>query len=349
MDGVPDHAAVGESVELVKKLRTGHAAGFVNGVLRSFLRAKKQIPLPDAPIAARLSVEYACPDPLVALWIDGYGEEAARRILLNSLGKPPLFLRANTLLISAEELASRLSAHEGITASVDPDLPACLLAENAGAVHRLPEYRRGFFHVQDKASQLAALALQAAPGMRVLDACSAPGGKAFTLAEIMENQGELVAADLHEHRVKLIADRAKAMKLDCIRAVARDMTAFDESLGLFDRVLCDVPCSGLGVIRRKPEIKQKPLADFESLPSIQYKILDTSAQYTKTGGRLVYSTCTLNPAENEEVAHRFLAEHPEFQPAPLPEILGGGHERTILHDWGADGFYMAGFVRGEST
>jgi 16S rRNA (cytosine967-C5)-methyltransferase len=343
MDGVPDHAAVGESVELVKKLRKGQAAGFVNGVLRSFLRAGKAIPLPDAPLSARLSVEYACPEPFVKLWLDSYGEEAARRILAASLGKPPLFLRANPLLISADELASRLSAHEGMSVTIDPDLPNCLVAENAGAIHRLPEYRRGFFHVQDKSSQLCALAVDVKPGMRVLDACSAPGGKAFTMAEMMENKGEIVAADLHEHRVKLIGDRAKQMKLDCVTPLAADMTQPNEALGQFDRVLCDVPCSGLGVIRRKPEIKGKNLDDFEKLPGIQYKILETSAQYCKAGGRLIYSTCTLNPAENEAVVSRFLAEHPEFQPAPLPELLGGESQRTILHDWGGDGFYLAGF------
>ena len=344
MDTVPDSAAVNESVELVKRLRKAQASGFVNGVLRSFLRAGKAVPVPKGPLAASLSVEYACPRPLVELWLQGYGEDAARRLLGDSLGRPPLYLRVNTVLITPGELISRLAVH-GVEAVAAPDLPDCLVVEKTGAIHKLPEYRRGFYHVQDKSSQLCALSLEATPGQRVLDACSAPGGKAFTLMELMGNRGEIVAADLHPHRVKLVADRAREMKLTGIRAVTSDMTKHDPALGEFDCVLCDVPCSGLGVIRRKPEIKHKPLADFEKLPSVQYKILENTAQYCKRGGRLLYSTCTLNPAENEGVADRFLAEHPAFRPARLPASLGSFHRRTLLGELGADGFFMAAFTR----
>ena len=343
MDGVPDSAAVNESVELVKKLRKAQAAGFVNGVLRSFLRGGKAVPVPGSPLAASLSLEYSGPRPLVELWLEGYGEEAARRLLAGSLGRPPLYLRVNTLLITAEELISRLTAH-GVETRPDGDLPHCLAVKKIGAVHQLPEYKRGFFHVQDKSSQLCALAVDARPGMRVLDACSAPGGKAFTLMQLMEGQGEIVAADLHSHRVKLIADRAKKMKLPGIGPRQSDMAVPDQSLGMFDRVLCDVPCSGLGVIRRKPEIKYKSLGDFEKLPSIQYKILETTAQYCKVGGRVLYSTCTLNPVENEGVAERFLGENQGFVPAELPPLLGGTM-RTIQSELGADGFFLAAFRR----
>lgn len=344
MESVPDSAAVHESVELVKHLRKAQAAGFVNGILRAFLRADQKIPVPQSPLSEKLSVRYSCSPALAAMWLESYGPEATEQFLSASLGVPPLYLRVNTVLISAEELVSRLRAH-GMDVQIDPDLPDCLVAEGAGAVQKLPEYRRGFFHVQDKSSQLCALSLGVQPGMRVLDCCAAPGGKTFTLMQMMQNQGEVVATDLHEHRVALIAKRAKQMQLTGITPLAADMTSPLETLGIFDRVLCDVPCSGFGVIRRKPEIKYKPLEEIENLPELQYKILQTAAQYCQVGGQLLYSTCTLNPAENQQVAARFLQTHPEFVPAPLPDLLGGTPARTILNEWNADGFYLALFCR----
>lgn len=345
MDSVPERAAVSESVEVVKHLRKAQAAGFVNGVLRSFLRAGKQVPIPAEPAAAALAVQYSCPQPLVELWLQGYGEICTRRILADSLGRPPIYLRVNTLLLTPEDLQLRLAAH-GIEAVPASELAGCLMIQNAGALHTLPEYRQGLFHVQDKSSQLCALALDARPGMRVLDACAAPGGKSFTLFQLMQGQGELLAADLYEHRTHLTEKRAKEMQLTGIRAIAADMSVYDASLGLFDRVLCDVPCSGLGVIRRKPEIKYKDLAEFEELPNEQYKILETAAQYCKEGALLLYSTCTLNPAENRAVAGRFLQCHPEFTPYRLPAVLGGEYERTLAGELNADGFYMALFQKG---
>lgn len=348
MDSVPDSAAVNESVNLIKKLRKAQASGFVNGVLRSFLRSDKKIPVPKGPLCARLSVEYACPELLVKLWLDGYGEEATRRILAASLGRPPLYLRVNTLLITPEELISRLSAH-GVEAQNVSGVPNCISVNKTGAIAKLPEYRRGFYHVQDISSQLAVQALEAAPGMRVLDCCSAPGGKAFTLFQLMEGKGEIIATDLHQHRVQLIGERAKQMKLAGISARVSDMTVFDETLGSFDRVLCDVPCSGLGVIRRKPEIKYKQFADFEELPKLQYKILETASQYCKAGGRLVYSTCTLNPVENQAVTEKFLQAHPAFEKAVLPELLGGDYCHTMLGQRDSDGFFVAAFTKKEDA
>lgn len=345
MDAVPDHAAVAESVEVVRRLRKAQAAGYVNGVLRSFLRDNKSIPVPEEPLPAKLSVEYACPEPLVGLWLESYGEDSTRRILTGSLGRPPLYIRVNTARISDDELISRLSAHQ-VAVTRDGSFDHCLLLEKAGAIYELPEYKRGFFHVQDKASQLAALAVDPASGDRILDACAAPGGKSFTLAGMMNNGGEIIACDLYGHRVELIKTRAKKMGFSSIQTRVMDMAVFDPALGVFDKVLCDVPCSGLGVIRRKPEIKWKNPADFQDLPGLQYKILETASQYCKSGGRLVYSTCTLNPAENEEVVEKFLREHPGFSLAVLPELLNGGGMRTILDDPGADGFFIAAMTRG---
>lgn len=345
MNSIPHSAAVDESVKIVKKLRKTQASGYVNGVLRSFLRGGAVIPLPQKPLSARLSVEFSCPQPLVESWLSSYGEEAVRRFLSGSIGPAPSALRVNTLRTSPEELAKRLE-QEGVAAAPHPHIPGCLMVRG-GALHKTKAFGAGLFHLQDPASQLCALALEVSPGMRVLDACAAPGGKSFTLAQQMENQGELVACDLHAKRVGLIQKRAREMGLDCITPQSRDMTEFDPELGTFDRVLCDVPCSGYGVIRRKPEIKYKSLEDFTDITNIQYKILETTAQYCKAGGVLIYSTCTLNPAENGGVRERFLAAHPEFSPRPLGGLLGEDSQHTLMGEWDADGFYLAAFTRRE--
>jgi 16S rRNA (cytosine967-C5)-methyltransferase len=345
MDSIPHSAAVDESVKQVKKLRKTQASGYVNGVLRSFLRAGAVIPLPEHPLSARLSVEFSCPEPLVKSWLSAYGESAVRRFLSDSVGRAPAALRVNTLRTSSQELMERL-AEENIIATPHPHVPNCLMAQG-GALHKTKAFGEGLFHLQDPASQLCALALEVSPGMRVLDACAAPGGKSFTIAQQMNNQGQLIACDLHPKRVGLIEKRAKEMGLDCINAQSRDMTEYDPALGTFDRVLCDVPCSGYGVIRRKPEIKYKKLEEFTDLPNIQYKILETTAQYCKVGGVLLYSTCTIHPAENGAVRERFLAAHPEFSPRPLGGLLGEDSQCTLMGEWDADGFYLAAFTRRE--
>jgi 16S rRNA (cytosine967-C5)-methyltransferase len=347
MDSIPDHAAVAESVDLVRTLGKPKAAGFVNGVLRAFLRTNKAIPLPKGPKDLRLSVEYACPLSLVQFWLKSYGEAETIRVLKASLGRPPLFVRVNTLLITPGELISRLAAH-GVEAKEDKFIPNCLELENAGALRELPEFKRGFFHVQDKASQLCAAALGVTAGSRVLDTCAAPGGKSFTLAELMGDEGEIISCDIHEHRVGLIKERQKKLQIKCVKPEARDMTIFDTALGAFDFVLCDVPCSGLGTIRRKPELKRKFAAGFSEiaeLPDLQYKLLFTASQYCKANGRVIYSTCTLNPAENEQIVARFLRENPDFAPASLPEFLGGGSSKTFLGELDADGFFISAITR----
>jgi 16S rRNA (cytosine967-C5)-methyltransferase len=181
--------------------------------------------------------------------------------------------------------------------------------------------------------------------MAVLDACAAPGGKAFILAQEMENTGRLVATELHSQRVALMEKQTKRLGLTNLTARQADMTILHPDLGLFDRILVDAPCSGLGVMRRKPEIKYKPMEEFAELPKIQYRILVAVSQYLQVGGKLLYSTCTLNPPENEGVVARFLHEHPDFAPTPLPSILqsetGQDWERTLTAEMGGDHFYMA--------
>ena len=337
---VPEHAAVTESVELTRKLHVPYAAGFVNGVLRSFLRAGKNIPLPTRPLGARMSVEYSCPQPLVDILLDTAEEQAARSFLEGSLGRPPVAVRVNTLRTHSAELISLLE-REGVSASPHEHLPDCLLLKSTGAIAGLEPYRQGLFHVQDVSSQLCVMALGLQPGMRVLDACAAPGGKAFTAAQLVGEGGKIVACDVHSKRVELLANRVRQMGFSQITPICRDMSAPGDDLGLFDAVLCDVPCSGYGVIRRKPEIKYKPLSEFANISNLQYNILENSAQYCKEGGHLLYSTCTFNPAENAAVLERFAAAHPEFSPRPLGGLLGENHSRTLLGEFGGDGFYLA--------
>ncbi|MBC8570913.1 16S rRNA (cytosine(967)-C(5))-methyltransferase RsmB [Zongyangia hominis] len=350
MDTVPESAAVNESVALAKAMGQGRAAGFVNALLRGFIREGKPLPLPDRgkdPVGY-LSVAYASPRWLIKLWNKSYGEDKCEGLLRSSLGRPPLYARANTQKLTAEALAARL--HEaGVGARALPHVPGALQLEGVGEVRELDAFKEGLFHIQDLSSQLCAMALAPKPGERVYDLCAAPGGKTFTLAQLMEDAGNLTAFDIHPHKVALIEDGAKRLGLRSVRAALGDASVYDEALPQADRVLCDVPCSGLGIIRRKPEIKYKRPEELSALPDIQYKILQNAANYVKAGGILLYSTCALSPAENEENVRRFLSEHPDFSPQALPEVFdrlfpgrAQAHQLTIFpEDIGSDGFFLA--------
>ena len=344
MPQIPPSAVVDEAVKLTRRNRLASAGGFVNGVLRSFIRAGCPVPHPGKEDEA-LSVEYSVPLPLIRLWIKSYGAEDTRAFLARTAPPAPVYIRANLLRTSREELTRRL-AEEGVEARPVDGTEGAMILEKGGDLRRLSAFEEGLFHVQDLSSQLCARALDARPGMRVLDVCAAPGGKTFTVAQYMEDKGELLAFDLHPKRAGLIASGAKRLGLSCVRAGAGDASVWDGKRGFFDRVLCDVPCSGYGILRRKPEVRYKPLEETQSLPDIQYKILETSAKYTKEGGLLLYSTCTLHPRENQEVVGRFLQEHPEFAPSPLTAIGFEEGQVTLMNTrWDTDGFFLAALRR----
>ena len=346
MDSVPDSAAVNEAVNLTRAMGKASASGFVNGVLRAFLRSGKRVPRMAGSRAEQLSIQYSCPAWLVQLWLDSYGEENAKGILETSLGRPPVYIRVNTLKTTAEQLTARLE-EEGAVVRPDEEEENCLKVSGTGDVTSLAAFEEGLFHVQDKSSQLCTKALDVRPGMRVLDLCAAPGGKTFTIAQRMKGEGEILAMDLYRARASLIAQGAQRLGIGCITAKEGDASRFNSKLGEFDRVLCDAPCSGLGIIRRKPEIKYKNPEELQEIPEIQNKILSNAANYVKEGGILVYSTCTLNPQENEQVVEKFLQEHPQFRPCRLPQSLGSsGHMVTLLpHERGTDGFFIASMQR----
>ncbi|MEG2597638.1 MAG: 16S rRNA (cytosine(967)-C(5))-methyltransferase RsmB, partial [Oscillospiraceae bacterium] len=344
---VPESAAVNESVNLIKSTPKVGASGFVNGVLRSFIRNRCCILLPPKTDKyRRAEVEYSLPQWIIKLWERDYSYPAAISLAKACMGRPPLHFRINTLKISVEKAKELLTAQH-MTVSKHPLLPNCLTVEQSGSIAQMKAYRQGMFYVQDASSQLCAEALGAMPGERIFDLCAAPGSKSFTIAQLMENQGEILSFDLYEQRVKLIAESVERLSITCIKAMLGDACQYNEKLGVADRVLCDVPCSGLGIIRRKPEIKYKSQEEVEKLPIIQRKILENGAKYVRSGGVLVYSTCSLNKDENNRVVKWFLENHPEFEPDPLPEkfqkITGKVSYTVTLapHKGGFDGFFIA--------
>lgn len=345
MNSVPDSAAVNEAVKLASKCGNPAVKGYVNGLLRSFIRADKKLPEFQS-CADRFAFEYSCPEPLAQKWIKEYGRDKAGLILASSIGRPPVTIKTNTCRIQPEKLAALLG-EEGFSARQNKFFPDCLdFAGSSPAASQA--YLKGLFHVQDISSRLCCEVSGVSDGMTVLDLCSAPGGKTLTLASLMDGGGEIYACDLHRNRTRLVAKAAQRMGFTNVKTAVNDAKVFSESLPMADVTLCDAPCSGLGVIRRKPEIKYKDLSDFDRLPRIQYDILSVSCRYVKPGGVLVYSTCTLSEAENDGVADRFLSEHTEFEPCAF-DFPGGRADAgrlTILPDrFDSDGFFIAKFVR----
>lgn len=340
MEGVPDNAAVNESVALAKKFGKTSASGMVNAVLRSFIRGGKEIRLPEDKLLAA-SIRYSAPAELVDSLTEDYGADRAEAFLAHSLKRPPVYMRVNRLRCTEEEFAAAMG-----DIPVERLLPDCFVAEG-GDVTATEAFEKGFFHVQGLSSQLCCLSLSPSENDRVLDICAAPGGKTFTMAELMGGKGEIYAFDLHEKRANLIRSGAERLGLTNIKAAAGDATVFSPELPEFTKILCDVPCSGLGVIGSKPEIKYKSFSDFARLPDIQYAIADNALRYLAAGGELVYSTCTLRKAENEEVCMRLLDDHPEIEPAALPETVAGASgvsSLTIMPpERQGGGFFIAKF------
>ncbi len=343
MDSVPDSAAVNESAELVKRSGKSGAAGFVNAVLRSFIRGGKNFPLPEDAVK-RMSAELSCPEELTERLIYEYGETEARSFLEASLKPHKLYLRANNTLTSADRLISDFAAM-GVKAEKSIYDENCVSAEAFGSVEDNEMFGQGLYHVQDLSSQLCCRALGARENDLVLDICSAPGGKAFTIAENTEDKCTVYACDLYGKRVELIRRGAERLKLKSIKPLQNNARLFNESFPQFDRILCDVPCSGYGVIRSKPEIKYNPLSRAERLPQIQYEILSCAARYLKIGGELVYSTCTVLKEENDFVIDKFLENNRGFEEVEFLSGLGKpfGGSRVVIMDGSLDceGFFMS--------
>ena len=303
-DRVPDYSACFETVELVKKSRVRSSAGLVNAVLRSLVRDKEK--LKKDIENASLGVKYSVPEWIVDLWREKYGEEKTIEILEGFSKRPPLSLRVNTLKTTSQELLLKLSEN-GVAAHASSVCDDIIVLDSSYSPTDLYGYEEGLFFVQGTASALAVKALSPKKESLVLDVCACPGGKSFAAAMALCNTGEIHSFDLHESKLSLIEKGAKRLGIDNIFTEAHDAREpFSEFESRADFVIADVPCSGLGVISKKPDIRQKNKADIERLPDIQKRILESAAKALKPGGVLLYSTCTLNPEENECVTNAFL-------------------------------------------
>ncbi len=346
LDRVPDSAAVNETINALKTMGRERLSGFVNGVLRGLLRKKGELTLPEGDEVSAMSLRFSVPEELIRLWQRSYGKAVTLQLLESFSEHPALYIRVNRLRCSVDQLRERLAKH-GVKLTPLSCVEGAAVLENVGSPSELPEFQEGLFHVQDLSAQMVCKLLDPIPGVTVCDCCAAPGGKSFTIAQ--ETEGPVYAFDLYSSRVKLITDGAKRLGLDKIEAGLNDAARGFGSMPQVDRMLCDVPCSGFGVIRRKPEIRYRSLEQFKELPELQYTILRQAAEKVKPGGVLVYSTCTLNPAENAQVAERFLKENNGFEPMKIdcgiqrcidePE-----HMLTMTPFSGAsDGFFAARF------
>lgn len=330
MDRIPDRAAIYETVELGKKYCRG-ASAYLNAVLRALSAQKDGIDsLLALPGKKGLSLRYGYPRWMVGLWQEAYGKEVCEAILAAQNVPAGLCLRVNTLRITVEEFCKGL----GEIPFHRADLCPCGVIIDANLpLASIPGFEEGLFFVQDAAAQHAVAKLGAEPEHRVLDLCAAPGGKSFGAAMDMEGRGEILAMEYHENRLPLIEEGARRLGIDIVTARQNDATVPREDLkGAFDRVICDVPCSGLGTIAKKPDIRHKKKEDPETLLATQRAILESGATAVKIGGRLLYATCTLNPNENERITDAFLARHPEF-------VRVGNHETLFPKGGENDGFF----------
>ena len=346
-DKIPASAAVNESVKLAKNNKCGFATGLVNAVLRKVANDGFTIP-EDTDNVKRISVLYSAPEELVKFLSYHYGESNAEEFLKAALQPKKIMIRVNTVKTTPEELKFLLEK-EGVGVS-ETSVPNAFQINVNKAVYELESYKKGLFHVEDISSQLCIEALAPFENCTMIDVCAAPGGKSFTAAEYMNNKGVLFSCDIYESRTDLIKEGAERLGLDCIKPFVNDASQFNENFPKADRVLCDVPCSGMGIISKKPEIKYKKLDDIKELLPIQRKILETASKYVKNGGRLVYSTCSVNPNENRKICDAFLKEHPEFTSVKaLPHIERtvdeGDYLTLMMHKNNCDGFFIAVFDR----
>lgn len=306
-DKIPSSAAVNESVKLAKRYGHSASAGFVNGLLRNV--TKSEIKYPTEKIKF-LSVKYSFPEWIAKMWVKDYGAEFTEELMMAMNIEPKITVRVNRLKTNAELLAEKLP-----DAEISGIYPYAVHTDGFD-VAQSAEYKNGEFIAQDISAMMSAEVLAPKAGESVLDICSAPGGKTTHMAELMENIGSITATDLHEHKIKIIAENAKRMGIDIITASAADATVENpEFIGKFDKVLADVPCSGLGIIRKKPDIKLN--REETDILELQYKILEQASKYLKQGGELVYSTCTLNRKENEAVITKFLENNKGFTPVDI--------------------------------
>ena len=351
LDRIPDSAAVNESVNLAKQFGRARASGLVNAVLRKIVSHKENLPRPeDCDTVKSLSITHSHPRWLVKRLIRILGEDEADAFLEADNRAVPTTIQCNSLRNTPEELLAELT-DSGVTAAPHSWVPGCFELSSTGDLTALSAFQEGRFLVQDAAARLVAYAAAPRPGMRVIDVCAAPGGKSFDTAIAMWNQGRIFSCDLYENKLKRIQEGAKRLGLTCISTTVADGRApHADWVESADLVLVDVPCSGLGIIRKKPDIRYKNPNLLENLPVLQTAILENAATYVKPGGTLIYSTCTILPEENEQVTDAFLAEHTAFSresfcfPVPVGTV-GSGQITLWPQRNDTDGFYICRMKR----
>ncbi|MGM9551196.1 MAG: 16S rRNA (cytosine(967)-C(5))-methyltransferase RsmB [Clostridia bacterium] len=335
LDKIPESATINECVNLAKRYGHGKSAGFVNAVLRKVTQSGDF--LPEKGDEEYLSLFYSYPDWIVGKW-KSEGIKDIETLLKAGNETPPTYLRRNLL-------KGDFPLPEGIEKA--PLGQNSYLYTKSGAFHGGEMQKAGYFSIQDVASQLAVEALDPKGGMEVLDLCAAPGGKSEYAAELMGNKGIVIACDLYPHKTELIEKSAKRLGIEIIETKVNDAEKFNSEFeNRFDRVLLDAPCSGLGIIRRKPDIKwKKGAADCSSLAKTQYRMLRNAMRYVKKGGILVYSTCTISRMENEQMAETFLRENKNFEALPTDYMNAKGYCQLLPNTFGTDGFFIARFIR----
>lgn len=346
MDKIPDSAAINESVKLTKSNGMSFAAGVVNAVLR-------KVSANGLSETDEISVKYSVPKWLYKLWKDDYGSDCAIELLESTFGAVETVIRVNTLKTSVDELIGLLK-DEGFVAEALHGLENALVVHGGGAVHKTQAYKNGLFHVQDMASQLCAKALDVSENDVVLDICAAPGGKSFTVAQYMKNNSRLYSMDIYPHRLELIKNGCERLGIINVKTLVNDASLYNDKIPKADRILCDVPCAGLGVIRKKPEIRYKKYSEVMGISELQYKILCESSKYLKDDGILIYSTCSLNKDENENIINKFLSEHSDFESVTVLKDLERAGEFTdyitlMPHIHNCDGFFIAGIRKNKEV
>ena len=343
MRSVPDFAAVNETVKLA---RNPGERSFVNGVLRAAVRKKDSLPMPSEEKNYRryLSVKYSYPLWIVRMLDTVFGRERTEELLSFFNTEKYTDITVNTLKISREEYLNKLNEN-GMSATADVNTDFSVRIPRSVNPEKLWGFSEGLFYVQDRASAIAVTALSPRPNETLIDVCAAPGGKSFLAALLMRDEGKIHSFDLHESKLSLILGGANRLGINSISSRQADAERPNESLfGTADKVICDVPCSGLGVLSKKPDLRYKSEESIKELPALQYSILESSVKYLKTGGTILYSTCTLNPAENQEVVRRFISEHGDYvlEPFMVGNLESDGGTLTLIPSiHKTDGFFMA--------
>ncbi|CEQ24243.1 16S rRNA methyltransferase B [[Clostridium] sordellii] len=351
LDSIKDHAAVNESVAIIKKYDK-KSSGFVNAILRNVIRNKDDImEIDKIDIIEYLSIKYSYSPWIIKKWISDFGQDFAEDLLEANSEKPKLYIRVNTLKTNRDELIEKLSK-QGIECRKVNGIEEAIQVQNLKSIENNKFFKEGYFTVQDISSMLVGKVLNPEENKLILDICSAPGGKTTHVATIMKNSGKVVARDVFDHKLKLINQTVKRLGLKNVKVEDGDALKLDkESINKFDYVICDVPCSGMGIIKRKPEIKFKKEEELKNLPDIQKNILNNASKYVKIGGNLIYSTCTIHDEENIDIVKSFLDENDNFELVPINEVnidldnQDSGYIKIYPNIHGMDGFFIAKLKR----